>query len=102
MNYYHATIRLNEVGADITSIMEWIRDNECPNLYCTIFNDAKGNYVAMVVSKGDESMFREFLEDIKDGEESWFEYEGMKRFQSRTVPNMWIFLIDDNYYWATI
>lgn len=101
MNYYHATIRLNEVGAGTIAIMEWIRDNECPNLDCTIFNDARGNYVAMV-SKGDESMFREFLEDMDRGESSWFEYEGMRRCQSRFVQNLWIFLIYDNCYWATI
>ena len=101
MNYYHETIQLNEIGAGTTSIMEWIRDNGCPNLDCTQFVDVRGNRVAMV-SRGDESMFRETLEDIDRGKSSWYEYDGMKRYQSRFVSGMWVFLIDGNYYWATI
>ena len=100
MNWYHKEITINELGAGTTSIMEWIRDNGCPNLDCTIFNDARGNYVA-TVSMGGESMFREFLEDINKGKSSWFEYKGMKRCQSRFVSGLWIFLINGNYYWAT-
>lgn len=101
MNYYHKTIQLNEFGAGTIAIMEWIRDNGCPNLDCTEFVDARGNEVAMV-SRGDESMFYGLLEDIRSGQESWYEYDGMKRCQSRFVSGMWVFLINDNYYWATV
>jgi hypothetical protein len=100
MNWYHKEITLNTLGAGTIDIMEWIRDNGCPNLDCTIFKDARGNDVAKV-SLGNESMFPEFLEDIKEGHEKWFEYEGMKRCQSRFVKGLWIFLINGDYYWAT-
>lgn len=99
MNWYHKEITLG-IGAGTTDIMEWIRDNGCPNLDCTIFKDARGNDVAMV-SWGHESMFRELLEDIDKGKTSWFEYDGMKRNQSRFMPNYWTLLINGNYYWAT-
>jgi hypothetical protein len=99
MNWYHKEITLG-IGAGTTDIMEWIRDNGCPNLDCTIFKDARGNHIAMV-SWGHESMFRELLEDIDKGKTSWFEYDGMKRNQSRFMPNYWTLLINGNYYWVT-
>ena len=66
MNWYHKKITLDTLGAGTLDIMEWIRDNGCPNLDCTIFKDARGNHVAMV-SMGDESMFEATLDAIKEG-----------------------------------
>lgn len=99
MNWYHKEIQLG-IGAGTLDIMEWIRDNGCPDLTHTIFVDARGNDVAMV-SKGSEQEFETWLDDIAEGGESWFEYHGMKRSKSRFVEGLWLFLIDGNYYWAT-
>ena len=98
MNWYHKEITLDTLGAGTLDIMEWIRDNECPNLDCTIFKDARGNRVAMV-SMGDESMFEATLDAIKEGIYEWFEYKGMKRHSGSC--GVFVFLIDSNYYWAT-
>lgn len=98
MNYYHKTIKIDALGAGTLDIMEWIRDNGCPNLDHTIFEDARGNDVAMV-SKSDESMFSATLEALNIGLYKWFEYKGMKRHRSGC--GRWLFLIDGNYYWAT-
>lgn len=100
MNYYHKTIKIDSLGAGTLDIMEWIRDNGCPNLDHTTFVDARGNDVAMV-SMGSESDFESWLDDIAAGNESWFEYDGMKRSKSKYVNGLWLFLIDGNYYWAT-
>ena len=97
MSWYHKEIRLG-IGAGTIDIMEWIRDNGCPDLDCTFFKDARGNDVAMV-SKGDESMFSATLDALDIGLYKWFEYKGMKRY--RGVCGFWLFLIDGNYYWAT-
>lgn len=100
MNYYNKTIKIDALGAGTLDIMEWIRDNGCPDLDHTTFVDARGNDVAMV-SRGCESDFESWLDDIATGDESWFEYKGMKRSKSKYVKGLWLFLIDDNYYWAT-
>lgn len=97
MNWYHKEIRLG-IGAGTLDIMEWIRDNGCPNLDCTLFKDARGNDVA-TVSMGDESMFEATLDAMKEGIYEWFEYEGMKRHCG--CCGVFVFLIDNNYYWAT-
>lgn len=98
MNYYHKTIKIDAFGAGTLDIMEWIRDNGCPNLDHTIFENARGIHVA-TVSKGDESMFGATLEDLDIGLYKWFEYKGMKRHHGGC--GFWLFLIDGNYYWAT-
>ena len=99
MNYYNKTIKIDALGAGTTDIMEWIRDNGCPNLDHTIFVDARGNDVAMVSKSSESDMW---LDDIASGnEEPWFEYEGMKRAKSKYVSGMWLFCINGNYYWAT-
>ncbi len=69
MDYNFKTIRIDVAGVGTLGIMEWIRDNGCPNLDHTIFEDARGKYVAMV-SKGNESMFRATLTAI-DGNYYW-------------------------------
>jgi hypothetical protein len=98
MNYFNKTIKIDVFGAGTLDIMEWIRDNGCPNLDHTTFVDARGNKVA-VVSKGEESMFSATLEAIEIGLYSWKEFDGMKRHSG--AKNFWLFLIDGNYYWAT-
>ena len=100
MNYYNKTIKIDEIGVGTLDIMEWIRDNGCPNLDHTTFVDARGNDVAMV-SMSSESEFESWLDDIATGDESWFEYDGMKRSKSKYVKGLWLFLIDGNYYYAT-
>lgn len=101
MNWYHKVIALTDFGAGTLDIMEWIRDNGCPNLDHTIFEDARGNYVAKV-SKSSESEFAMWLDDIASGDkEPWFEYKGMKRAKSKYVSGMWLFLINGGYYYAT-
>lgn len=100
MNYYNKTIRIDALGAGTIAIMEWIRDNDCPNLSYTTFEDARGNYIAMV-SKGNESMFRATLTAIDEGIYKWFEYKGMKRFSDSDCYGYWLFLINGNYYYAT-
>ena len=98
MNYYNKTIKIDALGAGTTDIMEWIRDNGCPNLCYTEFVDKRNNEIAMV-SKGNESMFRATLDAIEEGIYEWFEYKGMKRHSGSR--GYWMFLIDGNYYWAT-
>jgi len=101
MNYYNKTIKIDVFGLGTLDIMEWIRNNGCPNLDHTFFEDARGNYVA-IVSKSSESKFDTWLDDIASGdEEPWFEYEGMKRAKSKYVSGMWLFLINGEYYYAT-
>lgn len=97
-NYYKKTIKIDGCGVGTIAVMEWIRDNGCPDLSYTEFIDGRNDFVVMV-SKGDESMFRATLTAIDEGIYSWFEYEGMKRFTSS--PDYWLFLIDGHYYWAT-
>lgn len=101
MDYNYKTIRIDVAGAGTIAIMEWIRDNGCPDLCHTDFIDRHNNDIARV-SKGNESMFESWLDGIESGHESaWFEYKGMKRSKSRFVEGLWLFLIDGNYYWAT-
>lgn len=101
MNWCHETVVLNTLGAGTIDIMEWIRNNGCPDLRCTEFIDKHNNYIAMV-SKGNESMFRATLDAIDEGIYKWFEYKGMKKlFSDRNHYGYWLFLIDGNYYWAT-
>ena len=98
MDYNHKTIRIDKAGEGTIAIMEWIRDNGCPDLCHTDFIDKHNNCIAMV-SKSDESMFSATLEALDIGLYKWFEYKGMKRHRSGC--GCWLFLIDGNYYWAT-
>lgn len=98
MDYNHKTIRIDHAGAGTIAIMEWIRDNGCPDLCHTDFIDKHNNFIARV-SKGNESMFRATLDAIDEGIYKWFEYKGMKRYSGG--HGYWLFLIDGNYYWAT-
>lgn len=98
MDYYKKTIKIDGCGVGTIAVMEWIRDNGCPDLRYTEFIDGRNSFVVMV-SKGDESMFRATLDAIDNGIYEWFEYEGMKRFTGSV--DYWLFLIDGNYYWAT-
>lgn len=101
MNYYNKTIKIDELGAGTTSIMEWIRANDCPDLRYTDFVDARGNEIAMV-SSADVSEFKGWLDDIDRRDENpWHEYKGMKRTQSRFIRGTWLFLINGEYYYAT-
>lgn len=100
-NYHKKTIKIDAFGAGTFAIMEWIRDNGCPNLDHTIFKDARGNYVVMV-SSVDICRFKGWVADMDRCDENpWFEYKGMKRTQSRFVRGIWLFLIDGNYYYAS-
>ena len=101
MDYCRKTIKIDALGAGTLDIMEWIRNNGCPNLDHTIFEDARRNFVAMV-SKSSVSKCATWLADIASGdEEPWFEYKGMKRAKSKYERGMWLFLINGEYYYAT-
>lgn len=91
MNWYHRIITMAEKPAIVTSIMEWIRDNGCPNLDCTIFEDCiSSGYMVSLVSENE-------IEAILEKAE-WTEYEGMKGYLTQYG---WVLFINGNYYWAS-
>lgn len=100
-NYTKKTIKIDHLGAGTISVMEWIRDNGCPDLRYTDFVDAGGSDIVMV-SRVDICEIKGWLDNIDTRDENpWFEYKGMKRTQSRFVRGIWLFLIDGNYYYAS-
>lgn len=77
--------------AIVTSVMEWIRDNGCPNLDCTIFEDCiSSGYMVSFVTEDEIDAILE--------EAEWTEYEGMKAHRTQ---HGWVLSINDNYYWAS-
>lgn len=95
-SYYKETIRLDGLCTTIP-VMEWIRDNGCPELDHTYFVDKYGE--SAIVSYMHESEWAatmDYFEELGRGE--LFDYRGMKRYHD-TIG--WIFLIDGHYYFAT-
>lgn len=97
MSYYKKTIRLDGLATTIP-VMEWIRDNGCPDLDHTYFIDKYGDVVIVsYMHKEEWGMTREYLE-LLTAKNDWFEHKGMKR---RRECCGWVFLIDGHYYYAT-
>ena len=96
-NWYKETIRLDGCATTIP-VMEWIRDNGCPELDHTYFVDKYGDMA--IVSYMHESEWGDIIDYLnKQGDEIWYDYKGMKR--TRDIACGWVFLIDGHYYFAT-
>jgi len=99
VNYFKKTILLKELATTIP-IMEWIRDNGCPDLDHTMFaqSGCDVNW-GMIVSLEYSGPIEEYIEkhNLPDLSE-WFDYKGMKRLHESF---WWIFIIGDNVYFAT-
>ena len=104
MNWYHKEIALDKLNVDITDIMEWIRDNGCPNLDCTIFYDAMynsvifGDYRHYMVSLVTENEVDAILDDADENDDMWVTHECMKAYRT---PHGWVLIVNDNYYWTS-
>ena len=96
MDYSECIIKMSGLATTIP-VMEWIRDNGCPDLCYTSFEDSRGN--GLMVSNDDE-LGRLTEENVTMGLDSWFEYEGMKR--NGCCRDGWVFCIDGKYYYASM
>lgn len=98
-NYYGKNIVLNEPATTIP-VMEWIRDNGCPDLDHTSFsqrgmNINRGLIVSLEIVCDEEHLTGEMmLPPLSE----WYDYEGMKRYHEHF---WWYFYINGHLYFAT-
>lgn len=97
MDYYKATVVIPQRST--ISVMEWIRDHNCPVLKDTFFKDEMGSEFLIVSSfNPDAAQAYELTEDKP------FEWKGMKRWTkyifSSDEPH-WVMQIDHKWYFAS-
>lgn len=79
--------------------MEWIRENQYPDLNATFFYGDAEKRQCLIVSEIDPEIDSwKFMLSRTSPLSEWFEYNGMHCY---FMVNMWIFEIDGHYYYAT-
>lgn len=94
--YFNANVEVSERGT--IAVMEWIRDNGCPDLDMTTFTHK--NQPFLIVSNDSGCAFRTAKGDVDNGYMKIFEYNGLKRITG-AMPGSWYFNINNHYYFAT-